>query len=498
MKRDVLFINPGDQKKTYQKLANEFTAVATPAWTTLLAEGIRNRGYSVAIFDVNVLGWDDDCVRKLLEEYNPELIVLMVYGHNPSASTQTMPSARRIVRDIKNYNRDLPLAMGGTHPSALPQRTLAEEQVDYVIQGEGLYTIEGLLRLISGNCHIDEVKGLWRRTNEDFKFTRPAPLIENLDHDLPGYSWDLLPSLSNYRAHNMHCFQDFASARSEDFSDIRSPYVTLYTSLGCPFSCHYCCINAVFGKPQIRYWSVNRVISWIDQLVERYQIKNIRLEDELFILNPQRVERFCEALSDRGYDLNLWVYARVDTIKEKLLKKLKKAGINWICLGIESGNQKVRQNVNKHISKGIEETVQLIRANDIFVLGNYMFGLPEDDLASMKETLDLSMKLNCEFVNFYSVMAYPGSKLYESAELKGYLPASWGAYSQHSYETLPLPTKYLSAAEVLRYRDEAFDRYFTNPAYLRMIRDKFGDRVVQHLEKMVAVKIRRRLLEEKE
>ncbi|MBI5741896.1 MAG: B12-binding domain-containing radical SAM protein [Nitrospirae bacterium] len=496
METDVLFIHPGDHKKTYQDLSKEFTAVATPAWTLLLADYTRRKGYTTAIYDVNVEGWDENEANRLLSNYNPGLVVLMVYGHNPSASTQTMPAAGRIAADIKRYNRDVPIAMGGTHPSALPERTIMEEDVDYVIQGEGAYTVEGLLRCMKGKGDIKNVKGLWYRGAGGASFTSPAELINNPDEELENYAWDLLPDIRNYRAHNMHCFQDFEKSGKDDFSDVRTPYVAMNTSLGCPYSCSYCCINAVFGKPGIRYWSLERVMSWIDTLVNRYGVRNIRLDDELFLLSPARIERFCDLITERGYDLNFWVYGRVDTIRESLLKKLKKAGVNWICLGIESANEKVRQDVNKNIRRDVKHTVQMIQSHDIYVLGNYMFGLPEDNMDTMRETLEQAMDLNCEFVNFYTVMAFPGSGLYETAcGNKWGLPESWGGFSQHGYDTQPLPTKYLPAGDVLKFRDEAFYKYYSNPEYQGMIGNKFGGRVKRHIEKMLDIKIRRRLIE---
>ena len=112
---------------------------------------------------------------------------------------------------------------------------------------------------------------------------------------------------------------------------------------------------------------------------------------------------------DRGYDLNIWAYARVDTVKEEMLDKLKRAGFNWLAFGIEAASERVRDNVDK--SFGQEEifrTLEKVRAAGINVIANYIFGLPEDNLESMQATLDLALNLNCEFANFYSAMAYPG------------------------------------------------------------------------------------------
>lgn len=493
---DILFIHPGDHKRTYQELAGEFSAIATPSWTLLLAGYTRNKGYKTAVYDVNVEGWDGDTCGKLLSRHEPKLVVIMVYGHHPSASTQTMPAAGRIAKDIKKCNRHIPLAMGGVHPSALPERTIREESIDFVIQGEGPYTIEGLLAYINGKEEIKNIKGLWFKEDGEARSNAPAALVKDLDAELCDYAWDLLPSLDKYRAHNMHCFQYFEASTKDDFSDVRSPYVAMNTSLGCPYSCHYCCINSVFGSSGVRSWSVEKVLGWIDTLAGKYKVKNIRFDDELFILSPARIEKFCDSLIERDYDLNIWAYGRIDTVREPLLKKLKKAGINWICLGIESANARVRGNVNKDFRGDIKAAVRMIQSNGIYVLGNYMFGLPEEDLATMQETFDLAVDLNCEFVNFYSVMAYPGSKLYERAlEKKIPLPSSWEGFSQHGCDTLPLPTDYLPAEAVLRFRDESFYKYFTSPRYLEMIGRKFGEKTVRHIEKMVSIKIKRRIYE---
>ena len=158
----------------------------------------------------------------------------------------------------------------------------------------------------------------------------------------------------------------------------------------------------------------------------------------------------------RGYDLNMWAYARVDSIKPDNLEEMKRSGINWLGLGIESVSEQVRDGVNKRIRKrNIRETVRQIQDAGISVGANYIFGLPDDTLKTMEETLDFALELNTELANFYCAMAYPGSRLYDIAIQEGWdLPKEWHCYSQHSYETLPLPTKYISAGGVLKFRDD--------------------------------------------
>jgi anaerobic magnesium-protoporphyrin IX monomethyl ester cyclase len=148
-------------------------------------------------------------------------------------------------------------------------------------------------------------------------------------------------------------------------------------------------------------------------------------------------------------------------------------------------------------SAEILKVVRRIQEAGINVIGNYIFGLPDDTHQTMQETLDLAMEANCEFANFYCAMAYPGSKLYGMALEQGWaLPASWIGYSQHSYETHPLRTEALTSAEVLGFRDQAFKRYFTSPGYLELVRRRFGEGAVSHVKQMTQLGLRRKLLEE--
>jgi anaerobic magnesium-protoporphyrin IX monomethyl ester cyclase len=117
----------------------------------------------------------------------------------------------------------------------------------------------------------------------------------------------------------------------------------------------------------------------------------------------------------------------------------------------------------------------------------------------MQQTLDLALELNCEFANFYSAMAYPGSPLYLMAIENGWkLPASWSGYSQHSYDCLPLRTEKISAAEVLEFRDAAFHRYFRSKRYLEMVTQKFGWETHTHIESMSRHQLSRKIVEETE
>lgn len=486
---DVVFVNPGNRKAVYQELGDTFSAIEPPSLAGLFADYIRRKGLSVAIVDAPAHNLSPEGVAQFIKKhYQPTLIVMVVYGFQPSASTQNMPAAGETCREIKKVLPDSSILMTGTHAAALPERTLREEAVDFVCDREGPETIlQTALALKAGDVNFTVIPSLWYWEDKVVKSNPPGPLMKDLDGEMPAVAWDLLP-MDKYRAHNWHCFEHIFE---------RQPYVSMHTSLGCPYKCSFCCINAPFGGSSYRTWSPDSVIKEIDILVNKYNVKNIKFVDEMFVLKPNHVLGICDHIIERGYNLNIWAYARVDTVKDAFLDKLNRAGFRWLALGIESGSKHVRDGVEKGRFGSIDiiKTVRKIQEAGINVIGNYIFGLPDDTYESMQETLDLALEANCEFANFYCAMAYPGSKLYTMAiENKWDLPESWIGYSQHSYETHPLRTDVLTSAEVLKFRDEAFRRYFSDPGYLAYVEKKFGGDVVQHLQEMNKIKLKRKLL----
>jgi radical SAM superfamily enzyme YgiQ (UPF0313 family) len=474
---DLVLVKPGSREELYGELGSTLSGVTPPLDIGLIAGFIRERGYSVRVIDAEAQNWGPQTTAERIAQIDPLLVG--IFSH-----TVRMTAAGEILRVLKRIAPGIKRLLGGRHPSALPERTIMEEEVDFVCQGEAFYPLMQLIDLLrSGGSRAYKIDGIWYKQDGRVISNPRAGLIKDLD-ELPLIAWDLMP-MDRYRAHNWHCFDNLGA---------RQPYGIIYTSLGCPFNCSYCCVNAVYGRPGIRYRSPEKVVQEIDLLVNRYNVRNIRVLDDTFTLRQDRVERLCDLIVQRGYDLNMWCYARVDTVSEGLLKRMKRAGVNWVAYGIESGNERVREGVQKRTDKElIERAVQMAHSCGIHVIGNFIFGLPEDNLETMQETLKMAKALNLEYVNFYVTMAWPGSRLYEDALRRGIrLPQKWHGYAQLSEEALPLPTKYLTPSEVLRFRDWAFEEYFSNPTYLESIERKFGPGVVEHIKGMLRHKIIRR------
>ena len=483
-KTDILLVKPGSQKQLYGKLSDyKLTAIEPPLWGAILASYLRKLGYSVVLYDAEAEGWGYNVTAEKIKDVDPVLFAVLVSGTNPSASTMNMTGASQILSQVKKIAPSVSTIMTGLHVSALPEQTVLEESTDFVCQGEGFYTLPPLIESLKNKTDIKKIPGLWYKKNGQVIHGEYPPLLKNLD-ELPMPAWDMLP-MEKYRAHNWHCFDDINK---------RQPYSIIYTSLGCPFHCNFCCINALFGKNRIRYRSIDNVISEIDYLVNKHGIRNIKIMDEMFALSEKRVIALCDKIIERKYELNMWAYARVDTVTEKMLSRMKEAGINWVSYGIESGDERVIKDVSKGYKfEKVNKAVEMTYSVGMHICANYIFGLPEDNYDSMNETLKLMLDINAEWSNIYCAMAYPGSELYNIAiEEQMPLPMFWNDYSQYSAELLPLPTKYLSGEQVVAFRDYSFSMYHTNPRYLNMINRKFGEKTVKYIIEMVSNKLERK------
>lgn len=471
---DLVLIHPNGRYGIYGNLS-ALAALEPPLWCAMLAAYVRRKGYSVAIIDAEAERLTPDAVAGAVEMLNPRLACVVAYGHQPSASTQVMPAAGATCSAIKALNDQRLVMLLGGHVAALPERTYREEQVDWACDGEGPVALERALAAITRPTSMVGLSLV----------SAPTPLVEDLDGEMPEPAWDLLP-MHLYTAHNWHCL----GGKS------RAGYASLYTTLGCPFSCSFCCIQAPFktgegirdrGGNSYRRWSPARVGENLENIT-RLGVRNVKIADEMFVLNRAHVDGVCDEILRRRLDLNLWAYARTDTVKDGMPEKLKAAGFNWLAFGIESGSAAVRDGSNKELAEAqIHETLAKVRAAGIHVIGNFIFGLPGETRESMQETLDLATELNCEFGNFYCAMAYPGSPLYtETLETRPQdLPRSWAGYSQHGLSTHPLRTETLSAREIVAFRDDAFLSYHSSARYQAMIASTFGDEGRAEIDRIV-------------
>ncbi len=510
---DVLFINPSNQSEIYQNLSSHYAAIEPPTWILLLAQSVRSRGFNVQILDTNAEQLNDEQSLERVRELKPKLLCFVVYGQNVNSGCVGMSGATRLSKWLKDNKVDFPIGFIGSYVQSLPKKTLEDEaSIDFIFNGEGVYSLWNLLKkpIIDIN-NLENIKGLVWRKNGEIVFNEPEKIVSSTDMDshLPGYAFDLLPFKNKpfdlYRSPMWH---------TGYIEEQRSPYVAIQTSIGCPYKCHFCCINTINKNDNqeiavasnysgSRHWSPEFVITVFDQLV-KLGVTTIKITDELFFYDKRRYKPLLEKLVERGYGeiLNLWVYSRIDVLaNDEILQLAKKAGIKFIALGIEASRREVRLEISKGKFQDVDikEVVKRVENAGIEVIANYIFGLPKETRESMQETFDLAVELNTMAFNAYAVTLLAGTYLYSEALKRGArVPEKYSEFSFHSYDSVCGCTNELSSGEILKFRDESYNKYHSNPTFLKKVAAKYGQKAADDTLLMAQIKLKRKLVEQEE
>lgn len=501
---DVCLVVPSSASVAYQALANEYAAIEPSTWGLLLGSAVRVRGFTPTLLDFDAEPSTLEAAADRIAETKPRIALFVLYGQNPNSGTTSMIGGTALAAKLREMYPDITIGFVGSHVSAFPSEVAALPFVDIAFINEGVIAL-GQLLTTDMKSGLAGIPGIWFKDEGGVPIASgPGQVVttDQMDTMMPGYAWDLLPKkkepLDLYRAHFWH---------SNFVHDGRTPFAAIYTSLGCQFGCNFCMINIVnrvshdpnvsaVDSRGMRFWSPDHMLDEFQKLWDM-GVRTLRISDEMFFLNRKYYVPILEGLIARNMKFNMWAYARVDSVRKDQLELFKAAGVNWLCLGIEAGNQFVRVEIEKGKFKQVDirRVVEDIKGAGIYVLGNYMFGFPEDTYDTMQETLDLALELNCEHANFYAAQALPGSQLHLYAKQQGWeLPQKYEEYAFLSYECKPLRTKTLSAAEVLKFRDDAWHTYFSHEPYLEMVEQKFGPAARQNIESMATIRLRRQLL----
>ncbi len=493
---DLLIIAPSSAG-LYQDLKKDFSAKEPNIWAGLLANAVRSEN-EVAIYDMEISRPDPEQFYKDIKDYNPKLILFVVTGQNPNASTAAMQGATEASFML---GREFKIAFVGPHVNALPIETLEKHKsIDIVFTNEGVYALKNILKTSLSDNDLSGIKGIaYRDSSGDIRMNDAEIIVPQklLEQDLPGIAYDLMPDFSKYRTSTWHT----------NFNPNTSPFASIYTSLGCFSKCSFCMINIINRTSNdlnlasdsfnvFRYWSPEFTIKQLEYLAD-CGVKHLKIADEMFVYRPKHFMKLCELIIDRGLDFNIWAYSRVDTAKSHYLETLRGAGVRHLALGIESANQTVRQEIDKGRFKeiNIRDVVDSIVEHDIGVGGNFILGLPTDNYETMQQTMNLAFELDLANMNVYCSTALPGSPLYLQAKQAGRrLPEKYSEFGFLSYDHVPDSTDDLSSEEVLAFRDYFFNSYFTNPGVLDRMQRKYGDVAVKNINKMTSIKLSRKIL----
>jgi len=357
------------------------------------------------------LGMEYDQVAAEVKSISPDIVGITV------PFSANIGSAFEVAHRIKSLSKDIITVLGGPHPSIKPLECLMNPDVDFVVIGEGEHTmlelVKGLgernnrLKGIRGIAYVDEGKTI---------VTTSRSPISDLD-SLPFPARSLLPMKEYFEA---------AKAKLT-VQEAGKPWATLITSRGCPYCCVFCSIHVVMGK-KWRPRSPENVVDEIEQLVNRFQVRQIDFEDDNMTLDRKRMANICDLIVQKGLDIEWFSRngVRADTLDESLLRKMKESGCKTIWISPESGVQRIVDHViKKRMSlKKVEEVVALCKKVGITIGCFFVIGLPGETKRDIEDTIRFARRmrrLGADHCDFNIATPYYGTELYEQAKQKGYL-----------------------------------------------------------------------------
>jgi len=422
---------------------------ALPLNLAYLASYLRNQkpDVQIKILDCEALGLDYSEIKEEIKRIKPDLVGITT---PTPAFTQVLEICRIIKQEI---SKDIITVLGGPHPTALPQETIAEKNIDICVVFEGEVAFTELVEALDKNEPLNKIKGIFFKDNDKVINTEVREPIKDLDQ-LPFPARDLFDTdlyfspptkrISKWKAGNM------------------------ITSRGCPYQCTYCMASFMWQR-KVRFRSINNVIGEIEECINKYGIREFNFHDELFTINKKRTIEFCQEVIKRKLKIAWVCMIRVDFADKETLEWMKKAGCKKIVFGFESGSQMILDKMKKQVALNkTEETVMLVKKIGIKTAGNFMIGNIGETEKTIRQSIDLAKKLNTDTMGFFVASPYPGTEFYKIAKEKGYFrpDITWKDFTLVSNNLPPLNLPGLPAEKILEWQKKAFREYYIRPKYI--------------------------------
>jgi len=448
MNNTVLINPPLSLEERYGKAMAQFGAVTEPLGLAYIAGMLEMNNIPVTIIDAQAEELSVDQVATLLvNKTSPELIGITLL-------TPMFGAVQKLSDAIKKVLPETTIVLGGPHCTALKEQVLEEiTSADIVCVGEGEETMADIA-MANGKENLAIISGICYRDGDQIKITNQRPYIQNLDA-IPPPARHLLP---------MEKYHLTASRVSGD-----SYCPTIIVARGCPFSCTYC--SRIFGST-LRLHSIERIISEIDTLIDKFNIKQLNIEADTLTANKKFLFQLCNALIDGGYNKKIkWTCeSRVDTVNKESLELMKKAGCWQISYGVETGNQRLLDKINKGTRlEQIEEVFKITKKTGITIRGFFMLGLPTETNVESLATINFAKKIDPLWAQFTITTPYPGTKMFNELKAAGKIRNfDWNNYNtwsgwQGGYE-IPYISEGRTIEDLRSLQKMAMRKFYLRPA----------------------------------
>ena len=353
---------------------------------------LRSAGFhDVVQVDTPALGLDGEGLRKLLVDFEPDLVGI-------STTTPGLPGALEAAEVAKSTGAKV--ILGGPHTEVYAVENLYHDSFDYVGVGEGITIMVDLAEALEQNEDPDGIRGLVSRTFDG----GAAPMV-----NLEDVGWPEREGLP------MDRYYSIMAAR---------PFATMISSRGCPFKCSFCFKQAVDKKSMYR--SPEDVVGEMELLRDRHGVREIMFYDDVFTLHRGRVYEICELIRSKGLKVRWEAPTRVDLVPDKLLHAMAGAGCRRLRFGIEHGDSEILRRMNKesNVDK-IEKAVTSAHEAGIKGFGYFIVGWLGESREQLQSTVDLACRLPLDYASFYTATPLPGTPLHTECVEAGAIPADY-------------------------------------------------------------------------
>ncbi len=408
------------------------------------ASVLRNRGYEVFLRDYQTELASINDVAKDIESFKPNMLFM-------SITNATIIEDLAFIKQLKNDYSFITVLKGAIFFNA--DNKLFDElditEADYLIGGEEEFIIGPLADcVLCGEGDIASISGIFYK-NEEGKFIKTDFSCWNSDLDsLPFPARDLMKNSLYIRP------------------DTKEPLATISVSRGCPSRCTYCLTPIISGK-KLRKRSTENVFAEVEECYKKYSIRNFFFKADTFTYDNKWAIELCDRIinSDLNGKIEFTVNARVDTLSEELLRKLKQAGCFMIVVGFESGNDETLKRIRKGTTAQMNlEAARMIKKAKIPYCGCFMIGFPWESEEDIKKSLKSIFKLNPDFIEIHIAMPYYGTKLYSECEEAGTISAS--AFGADYFTPNTTGTQSVSIDKVIKFKKKYNLMFYLRPNYI--------------------------------
>ncbi len=350
-----------------------------------LSSAIRSKGFDVFILEQDLIRYNDNDIVTHIKENKYHFIGIYT-------NYFIKERIKKLISNIKKDSTSI-IIVGG--PGAIHNKEFIESGCDIVCHNEGENTIAEIIDYIGGKKKIKDIKGISYSENGKIVENERREFIKDLD-TIPFPDWNNV---------NINNYYDYFLPTA------KKPYTTMITSRGCPYHCGFCFTHNVLGE-KYRLRSVGNVITEIDILVKRHGVKYIAFQDDIFGVDINWTEKFCEEILKKRYNLNWSAILHPLSFKnekKQILDLLSKSGCDAISLGLQSANGNILKNINRNPTEPNElaQIIKLAKQKGIFTAIEFIFGLPDENEKTIKENIEYCFKSSPHVVNFHIFIPMP-------------------------------------------------------------------------------------------